>query len=222
MYKKLSVSVFLVTIIGLFTFAKAAAQFPLPPDAEIMKKVTTEFFKASPDVIIKVEKGLPMPDTDLHVALFLAQQANVSVDMLFPWRKAGQSWLDIAIRLGLPPGVFFGEVPANVKVGPPYGKAYGHYKKHKKDKKIKIVLSDGEVRDLVHLKVASVYFDLPPAEIIKMRGTGKPFKEIYAGEYKKKHGKKEEKEKKNKEKKGKGWKEEKEKGKGKGHGKGVE
>ena len=48
---------------------------------------------------------------------------------------------------------------------------------------------------MVHLKVASVYFDLPPAEIIKMRGTGKPFKEIYAGEYKKKHGKKEEKEK---------------------------
>jgi hypothetical protein len=217
MYKRLSLIFSLLLVISLFGFTKSNAQLPLPPEAEIMKKVTTAFFKAPPDVVKKVEIGLPMPDTDMHIALFLSQEAKVSVDMLFPWRKAGQSWLDIAVRLGLPPTVFFVEVPTNVKVGPPYGKAYGHYKKHKKDKKAKIVLSDDEVRNLVHLKITSAYFGLPPSEVIKMREVGKPFKEIYAGEYKKRHGKpdKEEKGKKDKE-----WKEEKKEKKGKGHGKG--
>ena len=39
----------------------------------------------------------------------------------------GMSWWDISVRYGIRPEVYY--VPVAVAPGPPYGKAWGHYKK---------------------------------------------------------------------------------------------
>ena len=65
------------------------------------------------------------------------------------------------------------------KVEPPYGKAYGHYKKYHPNKEWKkIVLSDNEVVDLVNLRFISEYHKLDPDKVIKMRGQGMNFVNI--------------------------------------------
>jgi hypothetical protein len=157
------------------------------PDPEVMRQVMGDFFQVPVPTIQRMEKDLPFPDLNLPVALFIAQRARVSVDLLISWRKAGQSWLHIAERLKLPPTIFFVAVPEG-KIGPPYGRAYGHYWKHKKNRNYRIVLSDEEVADLVHLRIASSYFGLPPSQIVALRVEGKRFPHIYGQEYRKRHG----------------------------------
>ena len=40
---------------------------------------------------------------------------------------------------------------------------------------------------MVHLRIASTYFGLPPNQIIQFRAQGKPFSQIYGHEYRKRH-----------------------------------
>jgi hypothetical protein len=88
------------------------------------------------------------------------------------------SWLDISFRYGLTPEIFF--VPLTTKkVGPPYGKAYGYYKKYHPNKEWKkIILSDDEIVDLVNLRFISEYHKLAPEKVIKMRSQGMKFVNI--------------------------------------------
>jgi len=170
----------------------ARCQLPPPPpppplpDPEAMRQVMGNFFRLPVPKVKSLEEEFAFPDLNLPVALFIAQQAHVSVDLLLPWRRAGRSWLQIAAQLKLPPTLFFLPLPEG-SLGPPYGRAYGYYWKHKKDKKFQIVLSDREIADLVHLRIASTYFGLPPSHLIQLRAQGKPFCQIYGHEYRKRH-----------------------------------
>ncbi len=88
------------------------------------------------------------------------------------------SWLDITFHYGLTPEIYY--VPVMVeKVGPPYGKAYGYYKKYgptKQWKKVK--LSDHEVIDLVNLRFMSEHYRFAPEAVMEMRGRGESFIKI--------------------------------------------
>ena len=77
--------------------------------------------------------------------------------------------------LNLTPEIFY--VPVTVKkVGPPYGKAYGHYKKYRPNKEWKkVILNDYEVIDLVNLRFISEHYQLKPEVVMEMRGRGKSF-----------------------------------------------
>jgi len=160
---------------------------PPLPDPEVMREVMGEFFHVPVPTVKKLENDIPFPDLNLPVALFIAQQGRVSVSLLVTWRREGQSWLQIANRLKLSPALFFLPIPEG-RVGPPYGRAYGYYWRHKKDKKVSILLSDQEIADLIHLRIASSYFGLPPSQIIALRAGGKRFSQIYGQEYRKRHG----------------------------------
>jgi hypothetical protein len=83
--------------------------------------------------------------------------------------------LDISFHYRLTPDIFF--VPVRTeRIGPPYGNAYGYYRKYapSKDWK-KIVLSDHEVVDLVNLRFMSEHYAMSPEEIIALRGKEKRF-----------------------------------------------
>jgi len=168
------------------------SQLPPPPppplpDPEILRQVLGEHFHLPLATIRNLERDVPFPDLNLPVALFIAQRAHVSVDLLFSWRREGLSWLLIAERLRLPATIFFVPIPEG-RVGPPYGRAYGYYWKHKRDKRVRIFLADQEIADLVHLRISSSYFGLPPTRIIALRAEGKRFLHIYGQEYRKRHG----------------------------------
>ncbi len=174
--------------LGILSSPSVRAQLPpaAPVDRGTMGQVLADFFQIPISQIRQWEVIVPFPDLNLPVALFIAQRAHVSVDLLLSWRKEGKSWLQIATQLKVPPTVFFVSLPEQ-KLGPPYGQAYSYYWKHQRDQKAPIPLSDGEIADLVHLRITSSYFKLSPGAIMALRAGGKSFSKIYALEYAKRH-----------------------------------
>jgi hypothetical protein len=109
--------------------------------------------------------------------LFIAKRAHVEPKFITDLRLWGNTWLDITLRFGLGPEIFY--VPIGVMViGPPYGKVYGYYKSKSRKEWKTIVLSDDDVINLSNLKLMSEHYAYPPEKIIKMRSGGKEFVSI--------------------------------------------
>jgi hypothetical protein len=125
------------------------------------------------EVIVVRERRIP-PE-EIPVVFFIAQRARVAPALVIDLRLRGNSWWDISIQYGLGPEVYYVPIPALVKLGPPYGKAYGHYKNKPKEKWKTIVLNDAEVVNLVNLKFVSEHYRRPPDEVIRLRSGGKDF-----------------------------------------------
>lgn len=140
--------------------------------------------------VVAVKERYRFSTEELPVIYYLASRARVKPSAVIDLRMNRISWLDISFRLGLSPEIFF--VPLTVeKIGPPYGRAYGYYKKYRPNKEWKkIVLTDSEVVDLVNLRFISEYHKIAPDKVTEMRGRGIKFvninKEIEKGKGKSK------------------------------------
>lgn len=133
-----------------------------------------EYFRVPQrEVIIIKERHIPVEE--VPVVLLIAQRARVAPASVINLRLHGRSWLDITIHYGLSPEIYYVHVPPTVRVGPPYGKAYGHYKNKPKKEWKTIVLRDDDVINLVNLKFVSEHYGYPAEEVIKLRSKGKNF-----------------------------------------------
>lgn len=136
------------------------------------------------EVIVVRERRIP--DEEIPVVFFLASRARVAPAAIIDLRLSGRSWMDITIRYGLSPEIFY--VPVDIaKIGPPYGKAYGYYKNKPKKEWKKMKFSDSDIVDLVNLRFISEHYKYPPEQVIKMRSEGKKF--IVINDYVKKEKK---------------------------------
>ncbi len=135
-------------------------------------------YRVPGEEVVAVKERYRFRNEELPVVYYLAARARVKPSAIIDLRMSHMSWLDISFRYGLTPEIFF--VPLTMKkVEPPYGKAYGHYKKYHPNKEWKkIVLSDKEVVNLVNLRFISEYHKLAPDKVIKMRGQGMNFVNI--------------------------------------------
>ena len=135
-------------------------------------------YRVPGEEVVAVKERYRFRNEELPVVYYLAARARVKPSVIIDLRISRMSWLDISFHYGLTPEIFF--VPLTVKkVGPPYGKAYGYYKKYhpSKDWK-KIVLSDSEIVDLVNLRFISEYHSLDPDSVVQMRSQGMNFVNI--------------------------------------------
>jgi hypothetical protein len=128
------------------------------------------------EVIVIRERRIP--DDEIPVVLFIAQRASVSPQRIIDLRLRGDSWWDISVRFGLGPEVYY--VPVAVAPGPPYGRAYGHYKKHPRNEWKAIRLEDEDVVNLVELRFLSEHYHVAPERIIEMRGRDRDFVAVHA------------------------------------------
>lgn len=113
-------------------------------------------------------------DEELPVVFFLAARANVAPGVIIDLRVGeGRSWLEIGARYGLGPDVYY--VPLERDPGPPYGKAYGHFKNKPRKSWGEITLSDADVVNLVNLKFISGQYGCSPDEVVSMRAKGENF-----------------------------------------------
>jgi len=126
------------------------------------------------EVIIIRERGIPYEE--MPVVLFLAGRAHVAPGVIVDLRLRGMSWMDITFHYGLSPEIYY--VPLRTAPGPPYGRAYGYYKKWPRKEWKKVRLGDNDVVNLVNLKFASEHYGCSPEEVIKMRSGGRNFVEI--------------------------------------------
>jgi hypothetical protein len=172
-----------------------------------------------PEREVVVVRDRHIPDEEIPIVFFLAQRAHVSPSAIINLRLAGRSWPDVSLHFGLGPEIFYVPVRETAVIGPPYGKAYGHYKKKPKKQWGTIVLSDADVVNLVNLRFISDHYKYEPEKVMKLREGKKNFVAINDEVIKEKKGGKEKvKEKGESAKKGDG--NEKNKGKEKGNGNG--
>lgn len=138
-----------------------------------------DYFSVPQQQIIIVKQN-NIPDEEMPVVFFIAQQANVPVMTVVNLRLSGKSWTSITVSLGLSPAIFYVPVTTVVVAGPPYGHAYGYYRNKPRKLWNKIVLDDDDVVNLVNLKFVSEHYGYPPEQVIRMRAKGKKFAAINA------------------------------------------
>ena len=137
------------------------------------------------EVIVVHERRVP--DEELPVVFFIAREAHVALSVIIDLRLSGKSWWEITVHYGLSPEIFY--VPVEVVPGPPYGKAYGYYKKKPRKEWKSIVLSDVDVVNFVNLRFMTEHYGYRPEEVIRMRSAGKSFVVIHDEVIKGKAGK---------------------------------
>ena len=131
-----------------------------------------------PEREVTVIRERRLPEEDVPVVLFLAQQARVAPASIVNLRISGKSWWDIAVHYGIGPEAFY--VPVEVIPGPPYGKAWGHYKnKHRKEWRT-IVLDDRDIVTLVNVRFLADYHATTPDRIIAYLPTHPDFLAVHA------------------------------------------
>jgi len=136
-------------------------------------------YRVAPRVVVDYRTRYRLHDEDLPVVFFLAARARVSPGVVIDLRTGKRSWLDIAVHLGLSPEIFFVPIGRD-RIGPPYGNAYGYYRKYgRAGDWRKLSLADREVVDLVNLRFLSEYHGVAPDAIMDMRGRGRDFVSIH-------------------------------------------
>lgn len=156
---------------GLRSFYLAVGDYYRVPEREV--------------VLVKRKR---VPHEEIPVVFFIANRAHVSVGAVIDLRLKGTSWMDISLRFGLGPDIFY--VPVKKVGGPPYGKAYGYYKNKPRKQWKTIRLGDADVVNFVNLRFISEHYGFAPEEIISMRSKGKNFLTIHTEVKKRKNEKK--------------------------------
>ena len=175
----------LLILIALPAFAQVTVSGTVATSRMAVTATYSNYYKVDQKTVdgMVVKK---VSDDDISVALFLSNHAKVTPDVVVGYRTKGLSWADISIKIGVKPDVFFLVLPANP--GPPYGKAWDHWKKRKAHHALIFNLGDEDLCNLVQLRLVSEHYKVKPAEVIKWRGSGKAFDMIISDEHGKKHG----------------------------------
>lgn len=126
------------------------------------------------DVIYLHERRIP--DYEIPVVLFISQRVRVAPEVIVNLRLSGMSWMDISLRFGVGPEVYY--VPVQNVYGPPYGHAYGHYQNRNRNEWHNIRLADDDVVNLVNLRFISERYNSPPEDVMRLRSSGRNFVNI--------------------------------------------
>jgi len=158
---------FVLALGGLTAATSADAQTAYSVSASIGDfHVAVSNYYQVPEREVIVVRERRIPDEELPVVFFIAQRAHVPPARIVDMRLRGSSWWDISVRYGLDADVYY--VPVAVRTGPPYGRAYGHYKKPRNEWRT-LVLTDADIVNLVELRFMSEHYHVAPERIIEMR-----------------------------------------------------
>ena len=123
------------------------------------------------------------PD-DFQVAVFLSSKSGWSLSALWDLRSRGMEWSDVARRCRVPWDAIVVR-PAR-DYGPPYGKAWGYWKKHGGKRGFR--LTDGEFVDMVRVHTLARATGLSEDQVVASMHGGTAYQK-WAGEiYRQKHG----------------------------------
>jgi hypothetical protein len=153
-------------------------------DDDLFLSVSARYFDEDRRSIDRVATRYRNRD-DLTVALFVARRSGQSADVIHRMRANGVSWWDISVRFGMPLDVWF--VPVQRDPGPPYGKAYGHWKHHKRDRRHAVVLTDMDIRNLVAVRMLHEYYGVSVDVAMGWRASGSDMRVLVSDEYGKRH-----------------------------------
>jgi hypothetical protein len=148
--------------------------------------ISSRYFNQDRGAVERLGMRFDNPD-DLAVCLFIARHSGKSGEQIYFLRRGGMSWWEISARLALRPELWF--VAVEHDPGPPYGKAYGYWNKQKRNRRYVWRLTDGEIRDLVAVRMLHEYYGMPVAAAMEIRASGKSLTLLMTEEYGRRHGK---------------------------------
>ncbi len=105
-------------------------------------------------------------ESDLPVALFVSRESGRPLEAIVNQRALGLSWSSILKRHNVPTDVLFAGIDRDP--GPPYGQAWGYWKKHPTT----TALSDSDVRGLVQVRLGSRWARVTPYQLARGQGRG--------------------------------------------------
>ena len=100
-------------------------------------------------------------ESDLPVLLYLQQASGWPLANLVELRAQGSSWSVIFTRVGVPQAVLFEGIPEDP--GPPYGNAWGYWKKNPRGARLR----DHDVCDLVRIQMASQWVGIRQGDLAR-------------------------------------------------------
>jgi hypothetical protein len=146
-----------------------AGSVKLDDDTELFLSVSARHYDRDPAEVRQVWVRYRDPD-DVSVALFLAHHSGRSLAEVLALRARRMSWWEIGVHLQVRPEVYFLQVDRTPR--PPYGRAYGYWKKHRHTPGTVLRLTDVEVRDLVAARVLHDAYGMPAEEALRRRADG--------------------------------------------------
>lgn len=161
------------------------ANVRLGDDTDLFLAISSRYFDREPAYVRDCRARYRDPD-DCAVALFLISRARCEPEVVFRLRSGGLSWWAIGVQLGVPVDTWF--VPVSYSPGPPYGKAYGHWRRYRHDHRHHFTLSDREARDLVVLRMAHEYYGADPRDVMRWRTGHRNIESLMSREYRRRHG----------------------------------
>jgi hypothetical protein len=174
-----------IRVLSALLVAFGATIVPSPAHAQTAVSVSAQIgdfhvavsnYYHVPEREVVVVRDRRVREDEIPVVFFIAQHARVAPATIVDLRLRGLSWWDISVRYHLGADVYY--VPVKAAPGPPYGKAYGYYKKPRTQWNT-IVLSDGDVVNLVELRFLSEYYRVPPERVIEARGSHGDFVAVH-------------------------------------------
>jgi hypothetical protein len=160
------------------------ASVPLGDQGRLFFDISSRYFDMEPTVVRQWGARYASPD-DLAVCLFISRQSHRSPDVIFALRRQGLSWWDVGLRVGIPVDTWFLQVARDP--GPPYGRAYASWRRHRENPKFMVVLRDAEVRNLVAVRMAHEYYGVPPEEAMRWRASGRNVRDVMVEQYEIRH-----------------------------------
>ena len=157
---------------------------PIGDDGNLFFSISSRYFDRQPQVVNDWGRQFPNPD-DLAVFLHVCSHSRLAPEVVYSYRRQGLSWYDVGVRSGLPVAVWY--VPVARDPGPPYGKAYGYWRKHERNPRYNVRLTDRQARDLVAVRMAHEYYQVSPEVAMNWRRGGDNVRTIMTREYRGRH-----------------------------------
>lgn len=157
-------------------------------DTQVYLHVSNMAYNPPREQVEQIFPKIHNPESEYPVMLFMASECRCGLTRVFTLRSKGLTWIQVMGKLGIPRERVF--VESTRDPGPPYGKAYGHWKNHQGDD---VLISNDDVYYWVNVRTMARYFGTSPVTVQDWRDSGQTWKAIAKGEYKnfsKKNGRK--------------------------------
>jgi len=150
-------------------FYSATLDLPVGEDARFFLNLTNRHYAPPQPVALDIVSRCAHPGDDFPVVMLLAGASGRDPGAILAMRLDGRSWSGIFLKLNVSHDVLFAGLDHDP--GPPYGRAWGHWKNDHGPKK-KFALRDDEVVALAKLQTVSAYYRVNPYRVTSEMKSG--------------------------------------------------
>lgn len=153
-------------------------------DLQVGLHLTNMVYPQPRENVVEFFHQIQNPYEDYPVIAFIAHHAHVTPEMVWEYKKKGYKWSAVMLHFGVRPNVLFVSLPQSPR--PPYGNAYGYWKKHG-DRIPADRITNDDIRFWVGLRTLVAYTGQDPARVYEWNQSGRKYAQVAGAKYREKH-----------------------------------